>query len=76
MSGRTKNPAVRAAGFVSSLELSILLDHADDAAAAGLDDISLVVDVSVPIFGVTRHLVHFDLRGKRFADYDLPFVDD
>jgi len=54
----------------------MLIDHTDDAAAAGLDDISLVVDVSVPIFGVTGYLIHFNLRWERFADNDLPFVND
>ena len=63
----TKNPAVGAAGFVYSL--SCLFDHPDDAAAAGLNDISLVVDVSVPIFNVTGHLIHFDLRGQGFTDH-------
>jgi hypothetical protein len=65
---------VRAAGFKSRFKS--LVDDPDDAAATGLDNISLVVDVSVPIFGLTGHLVNFDLRGKRFADHDLAVVDD
>jgi hypothetical protein len=55
---------------------NVLVEYADDPSAAGIDDVALVVDVSVPILGVTGHLVHFDLRRKRFADHNGPFVDD
>jgi Sugar (and other) transporter len=76
ISATNERPRGRGRGAFVSKVSSCLFDHPDDTATAGLNDISLVVHVRVPILNMTGHLVHFDLRGQRFADHDRPFVYD